>query len=148
MQVSKIVYTWCIQVRYIAEIIVCIDCLTNVILLLQEVHAQGPLPFIKNQVSVLLTLLPPTLVAVVNVFNQHSQSLTCYCCECVQSTLTITNMILLLQASAPAKFIFNISCVIVLLCIPMRFGGVENGERVLLAFAAPSSWAILLFFAR
>src|SRR6218665_904268 len=55
---------------------------------------------------------------------------------------------LLLQTSAPAKFIFNISCILVIFCIPLRFLNLQTGERVLVAFAAPCSWAFLLFFAR
>lgn len=52
------------------------------------------------------------------------------------------------QTSAPAKCIFNISCVLLLLCVPMRLLQLEMAETILLAFAAPCAWAILLFFAR
>ena len=53
-----------------------------------------------------------------------------------------------LKASAPAKFIFNISCILLLVSVPMHIFGFESIERALLACSTPCAWSILLFFAR
>ena len=53
-----------------------------------------------------------------------------------------------LQANAPAKFIFNISCVLLLLSMLMYIFRYHKVEQVLLAIAAPCAWFKLLFFAR
>jgi len=53
-----------------------------------------------------------------------------------------------LKASAPAKFIFNISCILLLLSVLLHVLHYDNIERVLMAFAAPCAWSKLLFFAR
>ena len=60
------------------------------------------------------------------------------------------NLIILFyfQASAPAKSIFNISCVLILLCVPCRMLGIAGAEMILLSLAAPCAWSFLLFFAR
>lgn len=39
----------CCQIRYIAEIIVCIDSLTNLVFQLEEVRSQGIKTLIQNQ---------------------------------------------------------------------------------------------------
>lgn len=49
---------------------------------------------------------------------------------------------------APAQTIFLISCLMIMLCIPLRFTGHEQVESVLLILAVPGSWFYLLFFAR
>ena len=38
-------------VRYCAEIIVCVNCLVNLIMQIEEIRSQGMLGFLKNQVS-------------------------------------------------------------------------------------------------
>jgi len=53
-----------------------------------------------------------------------------------------------LQTSAPARFIFNVSCVLLLLCVPSRALALGKTERILLAFALPCAWTVMLFFAR
>lgn len=37
-------------VRYVAELIVCINCLINLIMQVEEIRSQGMLGFLKNQV--------------------------------------------------------------------------------------------------
>ncbi|CAH1784043.1 unnamed protein product [Owenia fusiformis] len=87
-------------VRYIAEIIVCLGCLSTFLLQIEEIYAQGLVAFMKN------------------------------------------------LASAPAKSIFMVSCLLILLCVPMRFLEMRNAEDTLLALAVPGSWTYLLFYAR
>ena len=55
---------------------------------------------------------------------------------------------ILFQFQAPAKAIFNISCILILACVPLRFLKLEGEEGILLTFAAPMSWFFLLFFLR
>ncbi|OWF42778.1 Transient receptor potential cation channel subfamily V member 6 [Mizuhopecten yessoensis] len=49
---------------------------------------------------------------------------------------------------APAQTLFMISCILMLLCIPVRFTKQEMAEDILLIIAVPGSWFFLLFFAR
>ncbi|XP_060075724.1 transient receptor potential cation channel subfamily V member 5-like [Ylistrum balloti] len=49
---------------------------------------------------------------------------------------------------APAQTLFMISCILILLCIPVRFTKQEMVEDILLIIAVPGSWFFLLFFAR
>ncbi|XP_052781748.1 transient receptor potential cation channel subfamily V member 5-like isoform X2 [Mya arenaria] len=49
---------------------------------------------------------------------------------------------------APAHTVFMISCLLILLCIPVRFSGHQQVEDILLILAVPGSWFFLLFFAR
>ncbi|XP_060078092.1 transient receptor potential cation channel subfamily V member 6-like [Ylistrum balloti] len=49
---------------------------------------------------------------------------------------------------APAQTTFLISCLLIMLCIPLRFTGYETAESVLLIIAVPGSWFYLLFFAK
>jgi len=52
------------------------------------------------------------------------------------------------QLVAMDKLIFSISCLLVLICVPLRFTGHLVEEQVLVAFAAPCAWMIVPFFAR
>ncbi|EEB19644.1 conserved hypothetical protein [Pediculus humanus corporis] len=47
----------------------------------------------------------------------------------------------------PAKFIFLISNLLILACIPYRVAGDTDTEEAILVFAVPSSWFLLMFFA-
>ncbi|OWF40586.1 transient receptor potential cation channel subfamily V member 6-like [Mizuhopecten yessoensis] len=49
---------------------------------------------------------------------------------------------------SPAQTIFLFSCLLIMLCIPLRFTGYETAESVLLIVAVPGSWFYLLFFAK
>ena len=53
-----------------------------------------------------------------------------------------------LKTSAPAKFMFNISCILLMVSVLMHLLEYDNTEQVLLAFAVPCAWSKLLFFAR
>ena len=44
------------KVRYVAEAIVCINCLVDVVLELNEIRLQGLSGFFKKQVSTVLTI--------------------------------------------------------------------------------------------
>ncbi|GAB1600059.1 transient receptor potential cation channel subfamily V member 5-like [Argonauta hians] len=52
------------------------------------------------------------------------------------------------SSHAPSKTIFVICCVLSLLCIPLRFSGLEGVEDFFMIIAVPGSWCVLLFFAR
>jgi len=54
----------------------------------------------------------------------------------------------IIQMVAKDKALFSISCVLVLVCVPLRFLHVNKVEQVLVAVVAPCAWTILLFFAR
>ena len=62
-------------------------------------------------------------------------------CDCNDGTFVF-------QLQAPAKAIYNISCIFILLCVPMRFLRLEGPEQVLLSCACPMSWFFVLFFLR
>lgn len=47
----------------------------------------------------------------------------------------------------PAKLIFLVSNLLILVCIPLRILGNKNGEESVLIFAVPGSWFLLMFFA-
>ncbi|XP_015601272.1 transient receptor potential cation channel subfamily V member 4 isoform X2 [Cephus cinctus] len=47
----------------------------------------------------------------------------------------------------PAKFIFLISNILILACIPCRMAGDRHAEDAILVVAVPGSWFLLMFFA-
>ncbi|KAL4226497.1 hypothetical protein ACF0H5_014482 [Mactra antiquata] len=49
---------------------------------------------------------------------------------------------------APDHTIFMVSCLLILVCIPFRFTGLQTVEDILLILSVPGSWFFLLFFAR
>ncbi|XP_033732977.1 transient receptor potential cation channel subfamily V member 6-like [Pecten maximus] len=49
---------------------------------------------------------------------------------------------------APAQTTFLFACLLIMLCIPLRFTGYETAESILLIIAVPGSWFYLLFFAK
>ncbi|CAD5218239.1 unnamed protein product [Bursaphelenchus okinawaensis] len=51
-------------------------------------------------------------------------------------------------ATAPAKIVYLIANICLLLCVPFRFTQQNQIEEGLLIFAIPGSWIFLLFFAR
>ena len=52
MNLSKYFSFLLFQVRYISEVVVCIDSASNLIFQLEEIRSQGLRGLIKNQVSV------------------------------------------------------------------------------------------------
>nr|XP_026696440.1 transient receptor potential cation channel subfamily V member 5 isoform X1 [Ciona intestinalis] len=51
-------------------------------------------------------------------------------------------------ATIPSRLIYTIGCLLILLCIPMRFTELYAVEDWLLVFAVPGIWSYLLFFLR
>ncbi|CAG9772874.1 unnamed protein product [Ceutorhynchus assimilis] len=51
------------------------------------------------------------------------------------------------QTNSPPKFIFLLSNLMILACIPCRLSGDRNTEETILIFAVPGSWFLLMFFA-
>ncbi|KAL1514086.1 hypothetical protein ABEB36_003405 [Hypothenemus hampei] len=51
------------------------------------------------------------------------------------------------QTNSPPKFIFLLSNLMILACIPCRLAGKRDIEETILIFAAPGSWFLLMFFA-
>lgn len=51
------------------------------------------------------------------------------------------------QSHEPAKFIFLISNILILACIPCRLAGDRHLEDAILVVAVPGSWFLLMFFA-
>ncbi|KAK6183600.1 hypothetical protein SNE40_011048 [Patella caerulea] len=49
---------------------------------------------------------------------------------------------------APDNTIYTLSCVLILICIPLRFTRSVDAEEILLIIAVPGTFCILLFFAR
>ncbi|XP_050407567.1 transient receptor potential cation channel subfamily V member 6 [Patella vulgata] len=49
---------------------------------------------------------------------------------------------------APDNTIYTLSCVLILICIPLRFTRSVDAEEILLIIAVPGAFCILLFFAR
>ncbi|GAB0098795.1 Transient receptor potential cation channel subfamily V [Sergentomyia squamirostris] len=49
--------------------------------------------------------------------------------------------------TSPPKFIFLISNLLILACIPCRIAGDTDTEEAMLLFAVPGSWFLLMFFA-
>lgn len=55
--------------------------------------------------------------------------------------------LLIFQPNEPAKAIFLLSNVLILICIPFRLMGDKQTEEAILVFAVPGSWFLLMFFA-
>lgn len=85
-----------------------------------------------------------------------------YCCECATVAGVISFVVfqqgdelknqgltafLKQLKQAPAKAIFLVSNLMILLCIPCRLMGDHHLEEAILSFAVPGSWFLLMFFA-
>ncbi|ESO05330.1 hypothetical protein HELRODRAFT_77785 [Helobdella robusta] len=71
------------------------------------------------------------VTVVIQVFEMKTQGLSAY-----------------VQRETPAKCVFNVSCVFIIICLPVRCLHYQTAEKILLALAAPCAWANLLFYAR
>ncbi|XP_076811482.1 transient receptor potential cation channel subfamily V member 6-like [Clavelina lepadiformis] len=51
-------------------------------------------------------------------------------------------------ATIPSRIFYQVSCILLLLCIPFRFAELYSVEDWLLVFAVPGVWSYMLFFLR
>jgi len=82
------------------------------------------------------------------LFSFLKQLVSSYCISSIKEVLkyTVTNVVAI-QSHAPAKAIFLVSNLMILMCIPFRLNGDQNTEEAILVFAVPGNWFLLMFFA-